>query len=127
MTVPYTILRFGGTTLLLKPWGCLAALPGGVGLPSAPHDTDAYRATAQALGYGNDTLWLCHEHDAVHAALADLMALPVSPVLSTAAGHESGTPEQRDLEEQAALAFQRWARAMNVDLRKVFATRGKAT
>jgi hypothetical protein len=114
------LLRFGATSVELFPWGCAVHLPFGRILPAAPQDNDAYRATAKRLGYGDDTLWMNQEHDACHAALANLVGLPMSPVLSTVAGRPVHGPVEHGLEEDAAMALQRWARSIGVDLREVW-------
>jgi hypothetical protein len=43
--------------------------PDGSRVPAAPHDSDQYRATAVACGYGDDTWRLCREHEIAHTTL----------------------------------------------------------
>lgn len=37
-----------------------------------PHDTDEYRATARALGYGDNVWQLTVEHEILHTAIAEM-------------------------------------------------------
>jgi hypothetical protein len=109
-------LRFGRTTVELHFWGTVVRLPSGASVPGMPQDTEEYRARARAMGYGDDTLAMSRDHEAAHAALAHLIGLPCSPVLSTVAGVPVGDIVRHQLEEDAVLALQRWARAVGVDL-----------
>jgi hypothetical protein len=115
-----TLLRFGATTVQLADWGCTTTLPDGRIIHAAPQPGEGYAETARHLGYGPNVLAMTHEHDACHAALAHLVGLPVSPVLSTVAGRPIHGPVEHGLEEDAAMALQRWARAIGVDLREVW-------
>lgn len=112
---PATLLRFGGTSVSLEGWGSVTTLPDGRTIQAAPQAGEDYAATARRLGYGADVLAMCHEHDALHAALAALLGLPVSPVLSTVAGVPIGDAVQHGLEEDAVLAVTRWARSLGVE------------
>lgn len=118
-----TTHRFGGTTVDLRHWGSVTTLPDGRTIQAAPQPGEDYAATARRLGYGGDVLAMCHDHDALHAALAEFLGLPVSPVLSTVAGAPMGDAVQHGLEEDAVLAVQRLARALGVDLGEVWADR----
>jgi hypothetical protein len=80
----------------------------GAKVPAAPQDTDAYRQTARACGYGDDTAALSRDHELAHTILAEARGLPWSPTLySVAHGHPlplGYVPE----EEETVLSFQRW-------------------
>ncbi|WP_424139884.1 hypothetical protein [Roseomonas chloroacetimidivorans] len=114
------ILRFGATTVQIFEWGCTTTLPCGRVIHAAPQPGADYAETARRLGYGPDVLGMCHDHDAAHAALAHLLGLPVSPVLSTVAGISVHGPVEHGLEEDAVMAIQRFARTVGVDLRKAW-------
>jgi hypothetical protein len=86
-------------------------LPDGTIVPAAPHDTDEYRATAQKLGYGDDTWRLCREHELAHSELAEALGLEYSPTLWAVAhgqhGGIPGSPGEMAAEEDLVLAIQR--------------------
>lgn len=86
--------------------GTTIVLPCGVVVEGRPHDTAGYAATARDLGYGDDVLAMCRDHDALHAALADWIGVE-SFALREAAGLD-GDPVIAAAEESAVLAVQRW-------------------
>ncbi len=86
--------------------------PDGSMLPAAPHDTDAYRQTARACGYGVDTWALCREHELLHSLLAEERDLCQSPTLWDVA--HGVAPDAAQLavhhrEESEVLALQLYA------------------
>lgn len=90
-----------GTTIVLA---CGAVVEG------RPHDTDAYRATAAALGYGEGpeaALRCCQDHDALHAALCAFLGIAESIALRQAAGLDDVDPDIATAEEAAVLACQK--------------------
>lgn len=87
---------------------------GTVQVPGGPHDTDEYRAMAQDLGYGADTLGMCRDHEAAHTLMAFLMGLPHSQTLYRVG---TGQPDpDGEHEEALVLAFQRWCRMRGVSI-----------
>ena len=76
---------------------------------AAPHDTDDYRATAAALGYGADTWAMCREHEMAHVFLAERLHDAVSATLYAVANDaEDAMPlDLRQAEESLVLDFQR--------------------
>lgn len=84
----------------------------GTSVPAAPQDTDEYRATAAALGYGDDTWRLCREHEVAHTTLLQSLGLHYSPTLWAVAHGAHGTipdsPGEMGAEEDLVLAYQRW-------------------
>jgi hypothetical protein len=95
----------------ILPTGSRITLPSGDVVHGAPHDTDAYRATARQLGYGDDTLGMCRDHDPLHALLAGWLGLKVSYGMLDAAGRlDPGDAEKAAAEEAAVLAVQRFMR-----------------
>ena len=95
----------------ILPGGSRITLPSGEVVLGTPHDTDAYRATARQLGYGDDTLAMCRDHDPLHALLAQWLGLEASYALRQAAGllHPADA-EKAAAEETAVLAVQRFMR-----------------
>lgn len=70
-------------------------------------------ATARALGYPT-VVQMNRDHDVCHSVLAALLGLPWSPVLHALA---HGTVSSKtDVEEEAVLAFQRFAVAYGVNM-----------
>jgi hypothetical protein len=104
-----------GTLVEVLPTGSRITLPNGGVVDGAPHDTDEYRATAQRLGYGDDTLALCHDHDPLHAVVCAWLGLPDSFALRCAAGLEKES-ELSATEECAVLALQKFMRLAGVGL-----------
>jgi hypothetical protein len=111
------MLLCNGTRVEILDSGTRITLPCGAVVPGAPHDTAEYRAAAQRLGYGTDTLAMCRAHDPWHALLCAWLGLPTSYSLKQAAGQ--GCPEEDALaaaEEDAVLALQRFARMADCPL-----------
>ena len=108
------ILR-NGTVISRVPQGAIVRLPGGETIRSRPQDTPEYRLTAHELGYGDDTLGMCRDHDATHAWLADAIGLPDSPALRVSAGLDRDGPLAR-ADEAATLSLQRFCRLAGVKL-----------
>jgi hypothetical protein len=84
----------------------------GTRVPAAPQDSDQYRATASACGYG-DNLWrLCREHEIAHTTLMQTLGLRHSPTLWAVAHGEHGripnSPGEMAAEEKLVLAYQEW-------------------
>jgi hypothetical protein len=80
-------------------------------IPAVPHDTEDYRARAKALGYGDDVMAMCREHEFLHSALAELLSDEgPSPTLL---GVNTGKPWPHwSIEEAAVLAVQRYWNAL---------------
>jgi hypothetical protein len=116
---PERVAVLGQTVFEVWPYGCRAILPDGAEAQGAPQDTAEYRARAAALGYGGDTLSSCRDHDLLHAALCAWLGLPESPVLRHSA-EGRGASDLTNLEEDAVLAVQRFARAAGIDLSRRF-------
>jgi hypothetical protein len=109
-------ISFGPITVEVRADGTLIAFPDGSSVPGAPHDTKAYRATAEAHGYGADTLRLCQEHELLHIALCHWLGID-SPTMALLRGADgAGLQDLNPIEEAAVLAVQRLARAAGVDL-----------
>jgi hypothetical protein len=73
------MLLKNGTRVEVLPTGSRITLPTGEIVEGAPHDTDAYRATAQRLGYGvgpDAALECCRDHDPLHAIVSAVLGFP---------------------------------------------------
>lgn len=89
--------------------GTTIVLPCGLVVEGRPHDTNAYRATAASLGYGEGpeaALRMAQHHDALHAALCAWLGISESFSLRQAAGLPVD-PELAAIEENAVMALQR--------------------
>jgi hypothetical protein len=104
----------------ILPGGSRITLPSGDVVLGEPQDTDAYRATARQLGYGDDTLAMCRDHDPLHALLAAWLGLEVSYSLLDGAGLlDPADAEKAAAEEAAVLAVQRFMRLAGATLPQV--------
>lgn len=96
------------TGVAIHKHGTTVTLPCGAVIEGRPHDTDAYRATARQLGYSDDTLAMCRDHDSLHARLCDWLGVE-SYALREAAGIAVDA-EIAAAEEAAVLAVQKFMR-----------------
>lgn len=112
---PECELTFGDALVQVWPDCVRTVFADCVEVVGAPQDNDAYRATAERLGYGADTLRLCRTHEVVHSWLASLLGLPESPALRGAA-NGSGPSLLTGAEEDAVMAVERLANLAGVDL-----------
>jgi hypothetical protein len=101
--------RYGKTVVTTHEGWLDITLPDGTTFQALPQDNDEYRAMAERLGYGTDTLAMCRDHDPLHAAMAQFLGLSVSPAL---AGGANGDPinELTGAEEDMVLSIQRFMR-----------------
>ena len=67
MPEPLRTIRLRTATLTVWPDHIETQLRRGGATYGYPPDTDDFRASAQALGYGDDTYWHMVEHDALHS------------------------------------------------------------
>lgn len=84
---------------------------GSIVVVGEPHDTEEYRATARGLGYDDDILGMCQDHDPLHVALCRWLGLSTSFSMLSAVGKLP--VEQKylaDAEETAVIAIQRFMR-----------------
>jgi hypothetical protein len=82
-----------------------------------PQATDGYKARARELGYGADTARMSRDHELTHHILAALLGLPCSPTLMGIAIGKHATCWRE--EEACALALQKLARTLGIDLQAV--------
>jgi hypothetical protein len=108
-------MRFGAIDVAVLDDGTRITFEDGLVVEGAPEDTDAYRATAQRLGYGDDTLRMCKEHEATHIALNHLLGLESPTMLAVRRGVDD-LHDLNCLEEAAVLAIQQYAVASGIDL-----------
>lgn len=98
-------------SVYFEPWGCRVQFPGGEEATAIPHNTPHYRVIAHRLGYGDDTLAYCHEHELCHELVAEFLHdRPSSVLWNVAIGRPLTGPESA-YEEIAAQTFQRFLRA----------------
>lgn len=86
-----------------------ATISGSIVILGEPHDTDEYRITARELGYNENTLAMCQDHDSLHVALCKWLGLGTSFSMLAAVGK---LPDDQKhlaaIEEAAVLAVQRF-------------------
>jgi ribosomal protein L32 len=112
-------LHLAACTVSVTRTHVATTLPGGAVVEGEPHDTDAYRQTAQAHGYGADVARLNRCHETGHTLLAHWLGLPCSNVFARlSAGHHEADDVTR-AEEAAVLAIEAFANAVGVDLVEV--------
>jgi len=89
--------------------GSRVVLPCGRAIVGYPHNTEEYRRTARRLGYDDDVMAMCADHDPLHQALARFLGIDDSQALLEAAG----LPCDHNIalaEEDAVMAVQRYMR-----------------
>lgn len=102
-------LRF--CTLEFTDWGAQTTFDDTSSVDAVPHDTHHYAIISHRLGYGDDVLAYCQEHEFAHAFVAERLLDDRSIVLWGLA-HGKPVPRGEGLfEEMAAQTFQRWLRA----------------
>lgn len=104
-----------GTVVEVLATGSRIILPDGTIVFGEPHYSESYQETARRLGYGEDVLRLCQEHDPAHAWLADAIGLKESPALRAAIGG-AVDPAIASADEEATMSLQRFCRAAGVTL-----------
>lgn len=87
---------------------CQTTFADGAVVPAVPHDTDEYRERAQYLGYGEDTMRMCFDHELLHTLIAEARGLDYSPVLRYVADGHGMTEAEIGEEEARVLTFQRF-------------------
>lgn len=113
---PDAVLTFGRTVVEIWDRDCVrTTLPDGAEVVAAPEPTASYRAQAERLGYGTDSMRMCVDHEVLHSALAAWLGLSESPTLGRVARGQ-GDSDLTGMEEDAVLALQRFANAAGVDL-----------
>jgi hypothetical protein len=117
MTILTISLTLGETTVDLYRKGVDTVFRDGTDVWAQPRDDDEYRATAERLGYGSDTLRMCQDHELAHTVLAVLAGQPYSPTLwGVAHGHH--WPYYHD-EEAAVLAFQAYCLRLGAQIQNI--------
>lgn len=113
---PARVLTYSnGSIVQIWPDCVRTILPDGREVVAAPQDNDAYRATAERLGYGADVRRMSVEHEVLHNWACALLGLPESPTLGRVARGEGDTV-LTGLEEEMVLAIARFANAAGVNL-----------
>lgn len=113
------VVSLNGAEIEIWPDSLRITLADGSIVLAMAEDTDAYRATALANGYGDDAALLCRDHDIMHLALAYWLRTDSPTMGHVGQGVDAGE-YVRGLEEDAVLAIQRYARARGIDLLNLF-------
>lgn len=108
------VLRF--CVIDFTAWGASTHFTDGATVNAVPHDTPHYHVIAHRLGYGDDLLRYCQEHEFCHSFIAERLKAAPSFVLHRLARGDRFDRDPRDrgevlYEELAAQQLQRWLRA----------------
>lgn len=92
--------------------GCWTAFPDGTGFGATPHpEMHHYSVIAHRLGYGDDHLAYCVEHEAIHNFLEDRLHDRPSQVIWALAHGKPLSGRAAAYEEMAVQTFQRFLRS----------------
>jgi hypothetical protein len=97
--------------LEFTPDGAVTRFPDGTEIGAHPHANAHYHVIAHRLGYGDDILRFCQEHEFAHSFVAERLLDRPSVVLSALAHGTQFSGRNAAFEELTAQAFQRWLRA----------------
>jgi hypothetical protein len=85
--------------------------PDGTYAPATAHQTDDYREVTRRLGYGDDVMAYCREHEVLHSFTAEWLFDKPSAVLWAIAHDRMLSGHDSVYEEVFAQTAQRWIRA----------------
>jgi hypothetical protein len=105
------MIRLKYATLLFTDWGCQTVFLDGATVDSIPHYTPHYYVIAHRLGYGDNVLAYCQEHEFCHSFLEERLHNRPSQVLWGLAHGSMLSGPAATYEELAAQQLQRWLRA----------------
>lgn len=92
--------------------GCRTVFPDGSEIDAWPHpELNHYHVISHRCGYGDNLTAYCRDHDLAHAVIAELLLDRESCALHAQAHGVEPERGMALLEELAAQALQRWARA----------------
>jgi hypothetical protein len=91
--------------------GCITRFHDGVELSSYPHDTHHYHVISHRLGYGDDILAYCRQHDFYHHFCEEYFHDRPSTTLWAVAHGQAVGQYQATYEELVTQTCQRWVRA----------------
>jgi hypothetical protein len=89
----------------------LVRFPDGTSVGSTPHDTHSYHVISHRLGYEDDILAYCREHEFAHAFMEEKLHDRPSQVLWNLAHNLPIDDKLHAYEEIAAQTFQKWLRS----------------
>lgn len=98
-------------TLEFPDWGAVTCFPDGTYVNATPHDTHHYHVVAHRLGYGDDILAYCQQHEFAHSFVAQELKNGPSVVLWELAHGRQADRGAVIYEEATAQTFQRWLQA----------------
>ena len=98
-------------TVFFMDWGCRTCFDDGTSADAIPHHTNHYHVIAHRLGYGDNVLAYCQEHEFCHSFLEERLHNRPSQVLWGVAHGNMLSGPAATYEELAAQTFQRWLRA----------------
>lgn len=105
------MIRLKYACLAWVPNGCMTLFEDGSEIGACPHDTHHYHVIAHRLGYGDDILSYCREHELAHHMVEEAFYDRPSRVLWELAHGRVLSAREAVYEEGIAQMFQRWLRA----------------
>jgi hypothetical protein len=105
------MIRLKYATVFFTDWGCQTSFDDGTSADAIPHDTHHYHVIANRLGYGDDVLAYCQEHELAHSFVEQHLYDRPSRVLWGVAHNRLLSGSAATYEELAAQHFQRFVRA----------------
>lgn len=104
------IVALSYCTIEYTEWGCLTRFPDDTSAPATPHYTPHYYVITHRLGYGDDVLTYCREHEVCHSLVAEWFQDTPSAVLWDLAHQKVPDPIVALHEEVMVQMVQRWVR-----------------
>jgi hypothetical protein len=105
------MIRLKYAKVLFTDWGCKTVFLDGTEADAIPHDTHHYHVVSHRLGYGDDVLAYCQEHELAHSFIEEKLHNRPSRVLWGVAHGSMLSGPAATYEELVAQQFQRWVRA----------------
>lgn len=104
------MIRLKHCTVEFLSDGVITRFPDGTDIEAQPHDTYHCHVISHRLGYGDNILRYCQEHEFAHSYIAECLFDRPSLVLSSLAHGVQLSGRNSAYEEIAAQVLQRWLR-----------------
>ena len=104
-------IEIGPAAVTYTDEGCYTRYTDGATFGAHPHDTHHYHVIAHRLGYGDDTLRYCREHEVCHHMVSYWINGHDSQVIWALAHKQPVDLAYAIQEEALTQTFQRWLRA----------------
>jgi hypothetical protein len=105
------VIQIEETRIEFHDWGARTIYPDGCFVDAVPHDIPHYHVISHRLGYADDLLAYCREHECAHELVAQFINGTPSEVLWSLAHGQVESPAVVVKEEILAQTLQRFLRA----------------